>query len=205
MLEPTDPPSRICPQCGACEVIGDDQPIWPARRPCPACAHATELRDGFPSFAPALAGTISGMNPAAFEQLARSEHGNFWFVPRNRLIARLLAHYFPAARSFIEIGCGTGFVLAAIADMKAWRRLAGSDLHPEGLAIARERLGARAELVQMDARSVPARNAFDVIGAFDVLEHIEDDAAVLLEMHRALRADGGILLAVPQHPSLWSA
>jgi SAM-dependent methyltransferase len=205
MPEPTDLPSRICPQCGAAEVIDDDQPVWPAGRPCPACAHAAQLHDGFPCFAPALAGTIAGMNPAAFEQLARWESGNYWFVPRNRLITKLLARYFPAARSFMEIGCGTGFVLAAIAEMKAWQRLAGSDLHPAGLSIAKTRLGTRAELVQMDARRVPARGVFDVIGAFDVLEHIEDDTAVLVEMHRALRPGGGILLAVPQHPSLWSA
>jgi SAM-dependent methyltransferase len=56
----------------------------------------------------------------------------------------------------------------------------------------------------MDARMIPARDVFDVIGAFDVLEHIEDDEAVLAAMYSALRAEGGILLTVPQHPWLWS-
>ena len=46
----------------------------------------------------------------------------------------------------------------------------------------------------MDARRIPARNVFDVIGAFDVLEHIEDDAAVLTAMHLALRPGGGVML-----------
>jgi SAM-dependent methyltransferase len=163
------------------------------------------MRDGIPIFAPALADTISGVNPAVFEPLAQRENNNFWFVPRNRLIAGLLGRYFPTAECIMEVGCGSGFVLSATAHIKPWRRLVASELHPSGLAIARARLGRRAEFVQMDARSIPAREVFDVIGAFDVLEHIEDDAAVLAAMYRALRAEGGILLTVPQHPWLWSS
>jgi hypothetical protein len=37
-----------------------------------------------------------------------------------------------------------------------------------------------------------------------VLEHIEDDGAVLRALHRSLRADGGIVITVPQHQWLWS-
>ena len=96
-------------------------------------------------------------------------------------------------------------VLSALAGAKSWQRLAGSELHPIGLKVARERLRDRAELVQMDARAIPAEQVFDVIGAFDVIEHIEEDSVVLRAMHRALRAGGGIVIAVPQHPWLWSA
>jgi SAM-dependent methyltransferase len=56
----------------------------------------------------------------------------------------------------------------------------------------------------MDARRMPFEEEFDVIGAFDVLEHIEQDGAVLCEMFRAVRPGGGIMLTVPQHPFLWS-
>jgi SAM-dependent methyltransferase len=204
-----NPPCRICPRCGASDEIGDGEAVWPPRWRCRACGHGIEIRDGFPILAPALADAASDLartmfDPAMFQALASHEDGNFWFVPRNRLITRLLDRYFPAADSFMEVGCGSGFVLSAVAGMKSWRRVIGSELHPAGLAIARSRVGHRAEFVQMDARAIPAREAFDVIGAFDVIEHIEDDAAVLAAMHRAVRTDGGIMLAVPQHPWLWS-
>ena len=39
---------------------------------------------------------------------------------------------------------------------------------------------------------------------FDVLEHIEDDALVLAQAHRALRHGGRLMITVPQHPFLWS-
>jgi SAM-dependent methyltransferase len=198
-------PRRICPRCGAGELIEDAQQVWPVAWSCRACAHSTAERDGIPLLSPELADSASGMDITLFEPLAHWEDGNFWFVPRNRLVTALLGRYFPDAECFMEVGCGNGFVLSAIASMKPWRRLVASELHPAGLATARARLDGRAEFVQMDARFIPAAEALDVIGAFDVLEHIEDDTAVLASMHRALRDGGGILLSVPQHSWLWSA
>jgi SAM-dependent methyltransferase len=197
-------PFRICIHCGTAEEIGDDEAVWPAERRCPACARPVETRDGMPLFAAVLADTIAGIDPVAFERLAKWEKDNFWFVPRSRLIEGLLARYFPTAETMMEIGCGTGFVLSGIASSRPWRRLVGSELHTAGLAYARRRLGDRAEFVQMDARWIPARDVFDIVGAFDVLEHIEEDEAVLAAMYRALCRGGGIVLTVPQHPWLWS-
>ena len=51
---------------------------------------------------------------------------------------------------------------------------------------------------------MPFEEEFDVIGAFNVLEHIEQDGTVLSEMFRAVRPGGGIMLTAPQHPFLWS-
>ena len=56
----------------------------------------------------------------------------------------------------------------------------------------------------MDARRLPYREEFDLIGAFDVLEHVTEDTEVLAQMRAAVRPGGGILLTVPQHPGLWS-
>jgi 2-polyprenyl-3-methyl-5-hydroxy-6-metoxy-1,4-benzoquinol methylase len=67
-----------------------------------------------------------------------------------------------------------GAVLQALAASGSWDRLVGSDLHPSGLATLWARV-PQAEFVQMNAVRIPARNVFDVIGAFDVLEHIADD------------------------------
>jgi SAM-dependent methyltransferase len=57
----------------------------------------------------------------------------------------------------------------------------------------------------MDGQRIPFADEFDVIGAFDCLEHIGDDEKVLREMHAALKRDGGVIFTVPQHPFLWSA
>jgi SAM-dependent methyltransferase len=122
-------------------------------------------------------------------------------VSRARLIVWALGKHFPYAQSFLEIGCGTGNVLAAL--QRRIPRLVGSEFHPAGLPCAARRAPG-AQLMQMDARRIPFRDEFDVVGAFDVIEHIEEDQAVLREMHAACRPGGGVMITVPQHAWLWS-
>jgi SAM-dependent methyltransferase len=155
-------------------------------------------------FAPDLADTVSGMDPKYFDKLAMLEAGYFWFVTRNELIVGLADKFFPRARRFLEIGCGTGAVLREMAGSRRWERLVGSELHPSGLAHARRRLPSEVEFVQFDARNIPAIGVFDLLGAFDVIEHISDDEGVLRGMRAATVTGGGTIIAVPQHPRLWS-
>lgn len=115
----------------------------------------------------------------------------------------MLEEHFQHAASFLEIGCGTAYVLSGISrtfpEMKLW----GSEIFSAGLEFAARRV-ENAELMQMDAREMPFSEEFDVIGAFDVLEHIEEDEAVLARMYSSLKPGGGVILTVPQHPFLWS-
>jgi SAM-dependent methyltransferase len=57
----------------------------------------------------------------------------------------------------------------------------------------------------MDATAIPFVSEFDVIGAFDVIEHIDDDMTVLRGIHKALKPKGGLVLTVPQHEFMWSS
>lgn len=194
---------RRCLACNSLEPLLSNEPVWPLGWKCADCGSAVELAGGIPIFAPSLADTVSGFDPKVFDELSRLEGGHFWFVSRNQLIVGLVNKFFPTARRFLEIGCGTGFVLRALAGARNWERLAGSELHPAGLAYARKRL-PEVELVQMDARDIPAMGAFDLTGAFDVIEHIAEDEAVLRNLRAATVTGGGTIVAVPQHPWLWS-
>ncbi|MEB3983920.1 class I SAM-dependent methyltransferase [Mycobacterium sp. 663a-19] len=170
---------------------------------CPTCSWQPDRLDGQLSFSPELAENNPGFSPNYFADLATFEDGHFWFESRNRLLMWALNQYFPAVRSVLEIGCGTGFVLKAMAERFTQMQFAGSEVFPEGLAFAAQRVPS-AELFQMDARKIPFESEFDLIGAFDVIEHIKQDDEVLLEMYGAIRPGGGIILTVPQHQWLWS-
>jgi SAM-dependent methyltransferase len=185
---------KICPACSA--RIGD---VWE----CSGCGWQAPLVDGYFALAPDLARANDGFDPAHFTELADVEAGNFWFRARNHLIAWALRRYFPSASNLLEVGCGTGFVLSSIKARFPEIELSGSEIYCAGLGIAQRRAHGAA-LFQMDARAVPFVSEFDVIGAFDVLEHIGDDELVLRQLHRALRPNGGILITVPQHQFLWS-
>ena len=137
------------------------------------------------------------------EALFDLEAGSFWFRARNRLLLWAMeTHAGEGARRYLELGCGTGFVLSAIEQRFAAWRIVGSEALGSGLERARERV-TRAELLQLDARALPYEAAFDVVGAYDVLEHIAEDEQALQAIHRALAPGGLMVLTVPQHPWLW--
>jgi SAM-dependent methyltransferase len=83
-------------------------------------------------------------------------------------------------------------------------RLGAGDIFLEGLIFARKRL-SRTTLIQMDIRSIPFEDEFNVVGMFDVLEHVTEDEAALKEVYNALKSSGGLIITVPQHPAMWSA
>jgi SAM-dependent methyltransferase len=185
-----------CPQCAQ---------VHPGISPaCPHCGFTPPEIAGLRAWAPELALAGGGFKPEYFTDLAALEAGNFWFRARNALIVWALRKYFPGMGSLMEVGCGTGFVLSGIATAFPAAALSGSEVFSEGLGFAAARVkGAR--FMQMDGRRIPFEDEFDVIGAFDVIEHIREDEEVLASMHRALLPGGGLILTVPQHPRLWSA
>lgn len=184
-----------CPRCATLHATGPT--------PCPGCGFAPATIDGFTAWSPEVAGDGEGFRPEYFAQLAEMEAGHFWFRARNALIAWAVGRHFPDARDYLEVGCGTGYVLAGVAERFPAMRLTASELLVAGLPFAAGRVPS-ARLVQLDARRLPWVGEFDLIGAYDVVEHIEEDATVLAAMHEALRPGGGVVLTVPQHPWLWS-
>jgi SAM-dependent methyltransferase len=145
----------------------------------------------------------SGYDAAVYEELAVLEPTSFWFRGRSDLLAWAIGSAFPRAQSLLEVGCGSGYTLASIAAGVPGLAVAGGDVHPEGLRIARRRLPG-VPLFQLDARTLPFDRDFDVVGAFDVLEHIPDDRAAIRALRDAVRPGGGVIVTVPQHQWLWS-
>lgn len=96
------------------------------------------------------------------------------------------------------MGCGDGR-LAASLPRYVWR---GVEPDPELRKLALENGVAVAPGA---AESLPFTDgAFDAACLFDVLEHVEDDRAALLEARRVLRPGGLLFVSVPLHPELWS-
>lgn len=184
-----------CPSC-ASELRNEHET-------CPRCGFKAEVIEGFTAWTPELAHGGGGFKAEGFDDLAQLESGNFWFRARNELIVWALRRHFPSLSSFLEVGCGTGYVLKGVSNAFPSARLVGSEIFVNGLRYAAERL-PNVTLVQMDARRMPYVADFDVAMAVDVIEHIPEDSDVLAQLHRAVKPGGGIIISVPQHAWLWS-
>jgi SAM-dependent methyltransferase len=185
----------MCPSCGAKNID--------SKNGCIQCGFVPARVDGFLAWAPELAKRNDGFPEDSFEGLARVEASNFWFRSRNAIILWALRKYFPDFQSLLEVGCGTGFVLSGITKAFPNARVTGSEIYTAGLTFAAQRL-PDVQLLQMDARNLPYEAEFDVVAAFDVIEHIIEDELVLRKFHRAIKPAGYCLLTVPQHKWLWS-
>jgi SAM-dependent methyltransferase len=144
-------------------------------------------------------------DPALFEELFRAEDKHFWFRSRNRVIAsmvRTVTASFPNGYSVLEVGCGDGNVLRVLEKECKRGSVTGTDLYEEGLRLARHRTSC--SLVAGDINSLTFPLRFDLIGMFDVLEHLPNDGEVLRSLHRLLSPGRCLLLTVPAHMSLWS-
>lgn len=186
---------KVCAACGSSRLR--DQWL------CADCGDEPARIGGVLSFAPAEADGHPAYPKGYFADLAAAEAQSFWYRARNELITWATKRHFPDLKTFLEIGCGTGYALSGVRAAFPSAELMGSEIISAGIEFAQRRVPS-AQILQMDARRIPFRDHFDVIGAFDVIEHIEEDTEVLAEIHRALRPGGGLVLAVPQHPALWS-
>lgn len=128
------------------------------------------------------------------------EDSYWWFVGRRAIIDRVLRRFAKPTHLAADIGCGSGrnmLVLAPNTD-----QVIGFDRSPAALALA----AARGFPVAFaNAQSIPlADSSVNMVSAFDVLEHLDDDMQGLSELHRVLKPGGYLLITVPAYRFLWS-
>jgi len=185
----------LCPTCGS----GSDWRAVAVAAACPACGHEFERRDGV--WLLGEAGRDDDYPPEACATIARIEGRHFWFRARRRVIRSVLRAIATDAtgRRALEIGCGTGQLLELL-ERAGWETV-GLDMHIERLRLARRR--AKALLIRADGARPLFDGVFDLVLLCDVLEHAEDDHALLSAAVRATKPGGHILVTVPAGQWLW--
>jgi SAM-dependent methyltransferase len=143
------------------------------------------------------------MERIVYQQMAELDDRHWWYRARRRILAELIRREArpPASARILEIGCGTGHNLNMLGQ---FGRVDGLELDEEAAALSEKRLGRkvlRSPLPQLSG----VGKRYDLIGAFDVIEHIDDDSAALAAIATKLKPGGKFVMTVPAHQWMWTA
>jgi SAM-dependent methyltransferase len=144
------------------------------------------------------------MERVIYQHMEEFDGRHWWYRARRQILAALIRREVrpPPGAAILEVGCGSGHNLPMLAE---FGKVDALELDEAARAIAERRLGRsvmRAPLPELDG--VPGHH-YDLIGAFDVIEHIEDDDAALASIAAKLKPGGTFIMTVPAHQWMWSA
>lgn len=140
------------------------------------------------------------MEAAELRTLAAVEDRHWWYKERRVLLARELRRL-PIPGRALDVGAAGGGNTRVLRD-HGWQAIA-LEYAPSAAGIARER---GIDVIRGDARELPVGSGYcDLVTAFDILEHIDEDYLAASEIARVLRPGGVALIAVPCDMALWSA
>jgi SAM-dependent methyltransferase len=141
------------------------------------------------------------MDRAAFDLLAAAERDHWWFRGRRDVIAAAIAHTRPPAHAtLLDAGCGSGGnleLLARFGTVHAFECDADARKAATSRGICNVAAGALPDAVPFDSQQ------FDIVGLFDVLEHLSQPIESLTALAQRLTPRGAIVLTVPAIPALW--
>ena len=139
------------------------------------------------------------MEATEVRKLTLLEDRHWWYRERRHLLARSVSGLIPGTA--LDIGAAGGGNTRVLREL-SWQAVA-LEYGDEGAQVCAMR---GIPVVRADATRLPVGPAgLDLVVAFDVLEHIEDDKAAVRGVFEALRPGGRFLVAVPADPALWSA
>jgi SAM-dependent methyltransferase len=123
------------------------------------------------------------------------QHPDYWWHrARAGLLEEVFGPYVGDPRTVLDVGSADA---PSVGWLRGAHRLVNLDLRPEGLVPGEGVCGSVTALPFGDA-------TFDVVGAFDVIEHCADDHRAVSELARVVRPGGHVLLSVPAYSWAWT-
>lgn len=143
------------------------------------------------------------MDAQLYRDFAAHEDSHWWFAARRAIVREFLKAHLPVAapRKILDVGCGTGGMLPLLQE---FGEVSALDSSEEALVAARQRAPSARLWKGILPGGIPPHERFDVVTAFDVIEHVPEVVEALAAMRDAMAPDGRLLVTVPAYMFLWS-
>lgn len=130
------------------------------------------------------------------------EDNHWWFASRTRALNALMSRLLPQTPGFrlLDVGCGAGNM---IHHLSRYGQVKGLEIDERPVKMARQR-GYDVDMFDVTNPMPFEAGTFDAVTALDVIEHNEDDVAILTDSYRILKPGGHIIITVPAFMWLWS-
>jgi 2-polyprenyl-3-methyl-5-hydroxy-6-metoxy-1,4-benzoquinol methylase len=141
------------------------------------------------------------MDKNFYAQYYHHERKHWWFVVRSLILQDRIKEFKQTSPlKILNIGVATGRTSEILATFGA---VDSVEYDVDCCNFLRENL--KMEVINASITELPFDDeAYDLVCAFDVIEHVEDDSRAVAEMLRVCKRDGHVFVTVPAFMSLWS-
>ncbi len=142
------------------------------------------------------------MDRAWYQKYYEFEKNHWWFKAREEILKDYIRINCKTnqRRKILNVGAATGGSIGWLSELG---EITSLEFDKESVSFVKEHL--KAEIVEGSILELPfPENSFDLVCAFDVVEHVENDKLAVEELARVCRANGNVLITVPAHMKLWS-
>jgi SAM-dependent methyltransferase len=134
------------------------------------------------------------------------ERQHWWFVAREKIISNYIQKLIDEKQleknnlKILNVGCGPGRSSQYLSEFGS---VVSIEYDKYCCEFAAEKTGL--EIIHGSITELPFEDqSFDLVCAFDVIEHVEDDQLAVTEMKRVAKNEGVLFITIPAFMGLWS-
>lgn len=143
------------------------------------------------------------MDQQYFEEYYHLERVNWWFTVRRKILSERINHLLnqPKGMQSLNIGAATGTTSDMLTD---FGEVMSVEYDAQCCNYTKTFLST--PIIQGSITELPfANDSYDLVCAFDVIEHVEEDGKAIAEMIRVCKPGGHIAITVPAYMFLWGS